>query len=181
LCGEIQISCDRCKVDIAALAEVAGLVYVLTNPGMPGLVKIGFTTRTMEERLAELSAATGVPKAFVVEAVFEHSSPASLERAAHRALSEKRFSSDREFFDCSTEEAIAVVQGEAKRSPIFARVRARCTLPARPTKAGRTRHSLEKADVLLTCVECGHLSRLSVLPYETHGRCQACKLLQSLP
>jgi hypothetical protein len=38
-----------------------GYIYVLTNPNMPGLVKIGYTQRLPRERANDLSRATGVP------------------------------------------------------------------------------------------------------------------------
>ena len=41
-----------------------GYVYLLTNEAMPGYVKIGFTERTVEERIEELSKPTGVPMPF---------------------------------------------------------------------------------------------------------------------
>jgi hypothetical protein len=37
-----------------------GIVYVLTNPAIPGMVKIGKTCRGMDARLNELYS-TGVP------------------------------------------------------------------------------------------------------------------------
>ena len=40
-----------------------GLVYVLSNPAMPGLVKIGQTTNEITSRMNELSN-TGVPLHF---------------------------------------------------------------------------------------------------------------------
>lgn len=41
-----------------------GIVYVLTNPAMPGLVKIGMTTRSdIDARMKELYS-TGVPVPF---------------------------------------------------------------------------------------------------------------------
>ena len=40
-----------------------GIVYVLTNPAMTGIVKIGKTTRGMSARLSELYS-TGVPLPF---------------------------------------------------------------------------------------------------------------------
>ena len=41
-----------------------GIVYVLTNPSMPGMVKIGMTERSeMDARLKELYT-TGVPLPF---------------------------------------------------------------------------------------------------------------------
>jgi hypothetical protein len=44
----------------------SGLVYILVNPHMPNLIKIGRTGRTAEERAAEISRATGVPAEFEV-------------------------------------------------------------------------------------------------------------------
>ena len=43
-----------------------GTVYVLTNPAMPNMVKIGKTTRDVELRLADLYS-TGVPLPFECE------------------------------------------------------------------------------------------------------------------
>ncbi len=40
-----------------------GLVYILTNPSFPGLVKIGKTTKKLEQRLNRLSS-TSVPEKF---------------------------------------------------------------------------------------------------------------------
>ena len=40
-----------------------GIVYVLTNPAMPGMVKIGKTGREVEARLNDLYT-TGVPLPF---------------------------------------------------------------------------------------------------------------------
>jgi hypothetical protein len=37
-----------------------GYLYILSNNAMPNLFKIGFTTRTITERIRELSS-TGVP------------------------------------------------------------------------------------------------------------------------
>ena len=47
-------------------AMTPGWVYVLTNPAMPGLVKIGLTSRNPQVRAAELTQATGVPAPFVI-------------------------------------------------------------------------------------------------------------------
>jgi len=44
----------------------AGIVYVLTNPAMPGMVKIGKTGRDVEIRLSDLYT-TGVPLPFECE------------------------------------------------------------------------------------------------------------------
>jgi hypothetical protein len=47
---------------------MAGWIYVMTNPSMPGLIKIGMSSQDPKmHRVKELSHSTGVPSAFVVE------------------------------------------------------------------------------------------------------------------
>jgi len=78
-------------------------VYVIANPNVPGIVKIGFTTRTPEERLAELSTGT-VPGSYVAYSVAVRDGLA-LEQRVHDALKSKRMTRAREFFVVSIEEA----------------------------------------------------------------------------
>lgn len=75
-----------------------GVVYILTNPEMPGLVKIGKTSRDeVEERVAELYS-TGVPVRFdCVYAARVHNEDA-VERAFHATLEPRRVNPNREFF-----------------------------------------------------------------------------------
>lgn len=85
----------------------SGFIYLLSNPYMPGLVKIGFTERDVFERAKELSAATGVPAPYVVEAYFPARN-ASDEAAIHQVLVDNRVP-DREFFRVPVEDALAKV------------------------------------------------------------------------
>ena len=41
-----------------------GFIYVVTNPSMPGLAKVGRTQRTPYLRLAELNQSTSTPEPF---------------------------------------------------------------------------------------------------------------------
>ncbi|GAB3933455.1 hypothetical protein GCM10027614_04380 [Micromonospora vulcania] len=43
-----------------------GVIYILANQYMPGLLKIGQTTRDPETRVREISRATGVPADFEI-------------------------------------------------------------------------------------------------------------------
>lgn len=93
----------------------AGYIYVLINPSMEGLVKIGKTTRDPTGRAKELSVATGVPTSFVLayDALFDDCSAA--EEFVHALLEQKgsRVSSKREFFSASLSEAVkAVIEAE---------------------------------------------------------------------
>jgi hypothetical protein len=57
----------------------AGIVYVLTNEAMPGLVKIGFTRSDLIQRIKALDR-TGVPYAFECFCAFEVSDCARAEQ-----------------------------------------------------------------------------------------------------
>jgi hypothetical protein len=90
-----------------------GRVYVLSNPAMPGLLKIGYTMNTVEGRVKELSLATGVPTQFSIEYQVECRDPAGLEAHAHTFFQSKRYNGNREFFSISINEAIDVLRQNA--------------------------------------------------------------------
>lgn len=84
---------------------VMGWVYCLSNPSFPHLVKVGFTTRTVEERLNELNSSTSIPTPFKLEFKFNSANPMEDEATAHKCLDEHRQSDRREFFALSASEA----------------------------------------------------------------------------
>lgn len=88
-----------------------GFVYILTNPSMPGLVKIGKTIRSVEGRAHELYQ-TGVPSPFKVEYYVQAPDCHELELTVHRRLSGKRASDAREFFALPVDEAKEVINEE---------------------------------------------------------------------
>ena len=93
-----------------------GYVYVLVNPAF-GLnkVKIGLTTREPEERVRELSRATGVPEPFTL--VYKAKVPdcREIERRVHERLSVSRINPNREFFGLEPHRAVAIVNREVVR------------------------------------------------------------------
>ena len=86
--------------------RMEGWVYVLSNPCMPGIYKVGMTTTSPEVRARELSSATGVPAPFKIEAAFYTHSPLESEKEVHEVLSEWRVNDSREFFELSLGEII---------------------------------------------------------------------------
>ena len=92
-----------------------GYVYVLMNPSMKGLVKIGKSTRTPQQRADELSSTTGVPTPFVVVYDYYFESCTKAEQYIHTYLEEKGFrvSGKREFFEIPVKDAVDAVM-EAK-------------------------------------------------------------------
>lgn len=86
------------------------VVYILTNPAMPGLVKIGFTTQEdTNARVAQLYT-TGVPVPFSLEFACRVPNGAEVERAFHIAFGPNRINPRREFFKIEPEQAIAILQ-----------------------------------------------------------------------
>lgn len=73
-------------------------VYVLTNPLMPDIVKIGFTSRRdIGARMKELFK-TGAPIEFELAMAYECEEALNVEKAFHRLLAHARTHSKREFF-----------------------------------------------------------------------------------
>jgi len=85
---------------------MSGYVYLLVNPSLPGLIKVGSTNRDPFARAAELQT-TGVPTPFVVAATVLVSDAAGTERRLHTLLKDKRVSQGREFFRIDVRSALA--------------------------------------------------------------------------
>ncbi len=86
-----------------------GFIYILINPSMPGLLKIGKSTRPSEDRAAELSAVTGIAAPFVVACEWNTSDCDTAELRVHERLEGWRYSKDREFFRLPLKEAVKIV------------------------------------------------------------------------
>lgn len=82
-------------------------IYLLTNPFMPGLVKIGKTTTHPNQRKDELQT-TGVPGKFEIECAFVVDDCTRRERVIHQALAKYRIPK-REFFQIEVDAALRVI------------------------------------------------------------------------
>ena len=89
-----------------------GIVYLLTNPCMPGLVKIGMTTQEdIDKRMRELYT-TGVPVPFECQFACKVNNKdcAKIEKALHTAFDPQRVNKNREFFRINVEQAKAILE-----------------------------------------------------------------------
>ena len=89
-----------------------GIVYLLTNPVMPGLVKIGMTTQEgIDKRMKELYT-TGVPIPFECKFAckVKKSDCLKIEKALHKAFDPQRINQNREFFRINVEQAQAILE-----------------------------------------------------------------------
>lgn len=99
---------------MATNGSAKGYLYVLSNRSMPGMLKIGKTTRQPEKRVAELNAASGVPTPFRIEATVATNDVHTLEAKVHEILGAQRINRKREFFQTSVENAVYAAQQAAK-------------------------------------------------------------------
>ncbi len=85
------------------------IVYLLTNPTIPDLVKIGRTT-DLEARLRQLSTHSGVPVPFECFFACEVQDSVKVERALHDAFGDHRINPKREFFRLNPDRAVAILE-----------------------------------------------------------------------
>ncbi len=92
----------------------SGFVYILSNPSMPGLIKIGYTNGSVYERAAQLNT-TGVPFPYVIEYSQRVINAGKVEKELHNKFRQHRLSKNREFFELPAHEAIS----ELMSYPVF--------------------------------------------------------------
>ena len=85
------------------------IVYVLTNPAMPGIVKIGMTNTSVQDRMKQLYT-TGVPLPFECAVAVEvgEGSAKQVETALHTAFSPYKL--NKEFFEIESYQAEAILR-----------------------------------------------------------------------
>ena len=89
-----------------------GIVYLLTNPVMPGLVKIGMTAQEdIEKRMRELYT-TGVPVPFECQFAckVKKGDCVKIEKALHAVFAPQRVNANWEFFRIQVEQAKAILE-----------------------------------------------------------------------
>jgi hypothetical protein len=87
-----------------------GIIYILTNPIMPGIIKIGKTDQEdVKLRMAQLYS-TGVPLPFECAYAAKVKNIDDVERSLHTAFSPNRVNPKREFFEIESFQAIAIIK-----------------------------------------------------------------------
>ncbi len=95
---------DKWKnVEIKQTQIKEGIIYILSNPLMPGLVKIGFTAGNPIKRCDAISAQYGLPVSFQLEVYFRTKDPFIVEQKIHSELEDYRVHG--EFFKISPKDA----------------------------------------------------------------------------
>ena len=90
-------------------------VYILSNPTLPAMLKIGYTKNTPEVRAQQISNATGVALPYKVEWAFHCYNGEQLEGEVHKYLESYRVNNHREFFQIPLDEAKKAVETLGQR------------------------------------------------------------------
>ncbi len=115
--------CGKCKGELfTRFAVIFGYIYILSNPAMPNLLKIGQTRGSLKARVDQLNSATGVPKPFVIEAYFLSQNPRHEEGLVHKVLASSR-APGREFFNLPLKSALLQCEEVLRRKPQYTRER----------------------------------------------------------
>lgn len=92
------------------MEPVPGIVYLLTNPAFPNLIKIGMTNaESVKQRMAQLYT-SGVPLPFECIYAARVANCDKVEKALHIAFGPNRINPGREYFDIDANQAIAIIK-----------------------------------------------------------------------
>lgn len=87
-----------------------GIIYLLSNPAMPGIIKIGQSSRVdVKTRMKELFS-SGVQVPFECDYAARVADIDKVERALHTAFAPQRINPKREFFEIEAGQAIAIIK-----------------------------------------------------------------------
>jgi len=86
------------------------IIYILINEAMPGYVKIGKTSTSLEQRIRELSGSTSIPLPFTCFYACTVNNSAFVEHQLHDAFDNNRVNPKREFFQIAPERVVAALK-----------------------------------------------------------------------
>lgn len=87
-------------------------IYILVNKYMPGILKIGYTTTSVYQRVNEINAATGVVHPWVPCYTYKTANGYFLEREIHKYMEALgiRINPNREGFELDIDTAIDIIE-----------------------------------------------------------------------
>ena len=107
-------------VDPTSISQRPHYIYILVNPSIPGICKIGYTTTTVYDRVKQINSATGVITPWYP--VFSYKCPNGrmLEQEIHEelALMGMRVNDRREGFTIDSDSARAIIEKLGKKYKI---------------------------------------------------------------
>lgn len=94
-----------------------GWLYVMRNASHGrDIYKIGYTTKSVEEREAQLSSTTGQPDVFIIVEAWNVRAPRTIEHEVHELLKGHRINRRREFFQLKYDKIRTVIRRVIEKS-----------------------------------------------------------------
>jgi hypothetical protein len=93
-----------------------GYIYILINASLMGMIKIGSTVISAQERARQISANTGVPTPYMVAYKLYVSDYKRFEKKVHKHLADFRVNPNREFFNYPLHMAIKLIEDYTNQS-----------------------------------------------------------------
>lgn len=153
---------ESTKMDETNAQQDLQTVYVLTNPAMPGIVKIGMTRASdAGERIAALGSSTAVPLPF--DCVYACNVPDArkVEQALHLAFAPDRINPSREFFRTKASQVVAILellhQGKVVTAQVEAQAEAKTDPESLESAAKDKRKMRPKIDYLAIGLKVGDI------------------------
>ena len=140
-----------------------GWVYVISNKAMPGILKIGFSTKDPKLRAEELNHA-GSPHPYIVEYEILIEEPYQIEQKIHKILSDNK--EGKEWFRCSVKDAIAAIKEIAATSFIYEQSRSGLIEEPQPINQPR--------QVVGRCPQCSGNLVLKTMGKFQYAKCTRC-------
>lgn len=147
-----------------------GWIYAAKNSSFADTVfKIGRTTISPSDRIAQLGASTSVYRKFELAYFVHVSDHLEAERFVHRTLQSSRLNSGKEFFGASIMTVVKVLDEAGERWPIpFGKTKRSGSLPPALTKRsvhcpkcnGKSRVPELLIDMAVTCSQCAALYKV---------------------
>ena len=97
--SKVKYYTGRKKINLQSKGDGKYWIYVLSNESMPGLLKIGYTNHSPEDKASMTSRSKGVPTPFKVGYSFKCNEGEFFEYEIHKELDSYRLNDDREFLD----------------------------------------------------------------------------------
>jgi hypothetical protein len=98
----------RNQIDVDNIS--GGYIYILSRKEEREILKIGMTTRNVEQRVKEINSATGVLFPYSARGIFKVKNPEEAERMVFEALDQFRIRKDREFFKMDFNDAMRIIR-----------------------------------------------------------------------
>lgn len=98
------------NISMAENKDYEGFIYILNNPSLEGMVKIGATTKDPNDKCRELSSNPSIPTQFNIVYYLSSINPFKVVGIVHTILDEYRVNKSRDFFKVDVAQTVNLIE-----------------------------------------------------------------------